>query len=317
MANKTINMSYHFKTVLLLAIVLNFATIKVFSQYQPMLRDNSKWLSYCYFEGSCNESNQIIGDSVVNDTIYKILYSNSPCTCLRPFAGNIELLREDSISKIVYLRDQFLAAGETEWYNFALNVGDTFHCINQNNNSIILDSITDTIINGFGSSYPPYISPLKVFYFHFDDIQFHTEPVIWIEGIGSLSGLNSPTIERYTWGFNGLLCHFDSLGNRDYHYSDGWPVDSCEGPYVGINELYNSNKIILYPNPANDKITIESTAINKDAKIFVYDVQGKLLTQQLLFMTKTDLDISHLAKGLYIVKFANADKIEMRIFLKE
>ena len=62
----------------------------------------------------------------------------------------------------------------------------------------------------------------------------------------------------------------------------------------GINQLANNN-IKIYPNPANNKITIDANDI-LDVKLF--DVLGKQITA-----TKTnDVDVSNLNEGVYFIQ---------------
>jgi hypothetical protein len=81
------------------------------------------------------------------------------------------------------------------------------------------------------------------------------------------------------------------------------------------NELSQYFKI--YPNPANDKITIENSSVTKDQTISVYDIQGQLLIQQPMLQAKTNIDIAKLVKGMYYVKVKTEKGIAVKKFVKE
>ncbi len=51
--------------------------------------------------------------------------------------------------------------------------------------------------------------------------------------------------------------------------------------------------------------------------ISIYNVQGQLLIQQPMLHTKTNIDISQLAKGLYVVEVKMGKGIRLEKFVKE
>ena len=78
---------------------------------------------------------------------------------------------------------------------------------------------------------------------------------------------------------------------------------------VAISETTNRNKLILiYPNPAKDIITIaDRSGDNSPVMILIYDIHGLLLLHQTIHNTRTEIDVSKLEKGVYIVK-VNGEK---------
>ena len=89
--------------------------------------------------------------------------------------------------------------------------------------------------------------------------------------------------------------------------------------HLGIEEISNSVSFIIIPNPAKDKITVEvkQETIVKNTLISIYNIQGQLLLQQQLKAEKTELDISGLAKGVYLIKLKSFAKSEVSRFVKE
>jgi len=86
---------------------------------------------------------------------------------------------------------------------------------------------------------------------------------------------------------------------------------------IKINE--NKSSITIYPDPVRDLVTIETkqTAALRNSVIFIYDLKGKLLFQQYLKLGKTYIDISGLAKGIYILSLNSNDKTEVKRIVKE
>jgi hypothetical protein len=84
-------------------------------------------------------------------------------------------------------------------------------------------------------------------------------------------------------------------GNMNFTYSD-----------VGINEQ-NGEQLKVYPSPANDTLFIEykdSTQIT----VMIYDIHGKKVLTDTT-KGKTEIDISHLSKGTYVVNILSEGKI--------
>jgi hypothetical protein len=66
----------------------------------------------------------------------------------------------------------------------------------------------------------------------------------------------------------------------------------------GIANLKVSDNFIIYPNPANDKITIEANSIGAPYVVKLYDAQGKLVFTGI---SSKEIDISTLPKGVYAI----------------
>ena len=81
--------------------------------------------------------------------------------------------------------------------------------------------------------------------------------------------------------------------------------------------LGNAGDLYIYPNPANDHISIETSVFITDATISIYNIEGQLLTLQAMQEEKTDMDISSFAKGVYIIKVKTDHVIAINKFVKE
>jgi len=89
---------------------------------------------------------------------------------------------------------------------------------------------------------------------------------------------------------------------------------------TGINELNNiENKIIVYPNPANNKLFINFPELHANQKniITIYNIQGQKIIEQLSQIEKTEIDISKFERGIYILKLVTIEKTDVLKFLKE
>jgi hypothetical protein len=70
---------------------------------------------------------------------------------------------------------------------------------------------------------------------------------------------------------------------------------------IEVSKINNLNEtIVVYPNPTTGKITIEHPVSLDEIKVF--DLTGKVLMKiKTLGNTKSDIDIGHLAQGIYIL----------------
>ncbi len=82
-------------------------------------------------------------------------------------------------------------------------------------------------------------------------------------------------------------------------------TDSIGGNPVSINDISfsESNKLIVFPNPFKNKITVYYKGIIEKAyNILVYDMTGKeIFTQKNVATNKTTIDLAQLTAGFYII----------------
>ena len=127
-------------------------------------------------------------------------------------------------------------------------------------------------------------------------------------------------------GFSAGVGDYESLafspsGQAYVAYSDGansWrsTVMKYDSVMVGINELKES-KFSLYPNPATDKITIETSGASKGSYLAILNIEGQQLITRQITHPKTQLDISTLPSGVYFVRLTNVKSVEVGKFIKE
>jgi hypothetical protein len=95
------------------------------------------------------------------------------------------------------------------------------------------------------------------------------------------------------------------LGMMNFYYST----------FVGVNDdpsTYSAAKV--YPNPASNKINIESTGT---AQIQLLDISGKLISNRKI-QGNAQIDVSGLNTGIYFVKIINESGVEsVSKFIKE
>lgn len=71
--------------------------------------------------------------------------------------------------------------------------------------------------------------------------------------------------------------------------------------------VINSEKIVLYPNPATKTIVFEG--LKKSTEFILYDLTGRIIYRGKLFLSNNRLDISNLQNGNYYIKLKNKKTI--------
>lgn len=108
-------------------------------------------------------------------------------------------------------------------------------------------------------------------------------------------------------------------GSWPYYYLDDVSAYYCGPDTTGINELCQYN-FTIFPNPVKEYFNIElsnSKGLNENTFISVYNIQGQLIIQQSIKQTNTEVDISKLSKGLYIVKVDALTNTTFKKLIKE
>ncbi len=73
-------------------------------------------------------------------------------------------------------------------------------------------------------------------------------------------------------------------------------------------EEFSSKEITITPNPASDQIKIGVLPYLNGGNLNIYDLQGRLMYNQDVVSDTMDLNVSFLAKGLYLVQLQNKSK---------
>jgi len=69
---------------------------------------------------------------------------------------------------------------------------------------------------------------------------------------------------------------------------------------VGIENPNGTPSVYIFPNPVKNNLKVSGT--DKNAKINLIDMKGKLLQSVIARENSTDIDVSSLSPGLYLLK---------------
>jgi hypothetical protein len=93
-----------------------------------------------------------------------------------------------------------------------------------------------------------------------------------------------------------------------YYYIDDVSVYECDS-LVGVEENSIENKIKIYPNPANDFVSIELPLNLNHAQLNIYNLIGQLVSKKQLMKSNQQFPILELDSGIYIFVIQNEDKV--------
>lgn len=85
----------------------------------------------------------------------------------------------------------------------------------------------------------------------------------------------------------------------------------------GVDEKGNNMVLSVYPNPADEKLSIACKNFKAGQQVTVYDIQGRPVLQFSLSAAKTELDVSRLAPGNYIIRVGSATETGSALFVKK
>ena len=83
---------------------------------------------------------------------------------------------------------------------------------------------------------------------------------------------------------------------------------------LSTSEYYIDTSLVLYPNPTKDHIYIEGNSAIKSIEI--YDIQGRMLTQENYNSKNVNLNMSNQATGIYFVKIKTAKGVKTEKVVK-
>lgn len=280
-------------------VLISFAIQLNGQGYHPLIRTGACWdnatyvsMAVCYTSASRTEF--LPGDSLRDGMAYRLMneypFLGTPSpggTICAPFTVSLTparnaLLREDTLSRKVFIHDVLSEQHDQLLYDFSLQAGDTLEApYTTLGGLMIVDHVADTLLqNG---------ETRKIFCF---------DPacsIYYLESVGGWQGLTQPIAMGLGWG-GVLLCSKNGSqpmwGNQCNYQFVGLDSDSPDGYRIG-------------PNPAVDHLIIE----NMDGMPFPSGAEIKLLSLTGTIIrsgafpagqTSVNFDLTGIRSGLYI-----------------
>lgn len=101
-----------------------------------------------------------------------------------------------------------------------------------------------------------------------------------------------------------------SVGTGQIHKAAGLSVRCVKNTSTFINRNDMRRSITLYPNPTNGVFQIEFSNHTK-ASVLIYSMTGEFIHSEQIIQTNTTINLSHLQKGIYLIKIQSDDYIKI------
>lgn len=287
------------KTAITLFLGLTLSGLIYSQNYFPIVQENNEWnVLQVIYPGTGNpwdtiywtQTYKFTGDTIISEQTYKKVYlSEEEIPTNWEYEGGI---REED-EKVWYFSKY--SNGEILIYDFTIEVGDTISYLPQ---PFVVDSINYHEIHGEDRKHF-YLSYLEIPYTEF-----------WIEGIGSNYGILSSGGGMGLGGWTWFLCMSE---NEELIYMNP-NYNSCHLISTEIEEISKS-AIQVYPNPAQNKIKITNPENVKIESISIIDLKGNTLKK--FKKNKTELDLSGISTGMYLIKLTYGNEEVIRKIMIE
>jgi hypothetical protein len=76
------------------------------------------------------------------------------------------------------------------------------------------------------------------------------------------------------------------------------------------SEIFNENMIQVYPNPSNGLVILEKALGSSKEQYQIFDLAGRSVMQGVLTQSKSQIDLSHLAEGMYNLTVSGPSSIQ-------
>jgi hypothetical protein len=86
---------------------------------------------------------------------------------------------------------------------------------------------------------------------------------------------------------------------------------------ASISNTLKATAIQVYPNPATNSISFNVENVSKNATASVFSIDGKMVATQAINNSKSEMNISSIIKGMYVLQIKNGEQLLTSKFIKE
>jgi hypothetical protein len=86
---------------------------------------------------------------------------------------------------------------------------------------------------------------------------------------------------------------------------------------VPEKQYFSNLNLQIFPNPSSSFITVSLKVNYSGSTLSIFNLNGQEILRQTIFETKTQIDISHLPSGIYIVRVMNEREVKVGKIVKE
>lgn len=225
---------------------------------------------------------------------------------------------------------------------FTSTIGDTLKCIDIYFNPVLTDASLYAIelnVWSEGAGVPgtllyqsdTIVTPMYAQTGHDHFTHYYLDPPLYLPAGPFYIGFTQKTDQQLNVGFDRNTNTQDKIY---YNLSTpSWSTSSYTGslmmrPVFGVADFYagmednaviakRTSNITVYPNPANDKLYINTSANTPDEKVSysIIDMYGRTVAENKI-STLEYIDISGLAEGIYFIRVVSGNKTSAVKFVK-
>ncbi|MCF8308721.1 MAG: T9SS type A sorting domain-containing protein [Bacteroidales bacterium] len=288
------------KSIIIITTLLLFSAISV---GQSLIDTNKTWkvVENANWGASITNTYQFEGDTNINNLTYQKLFvaADSACTDWQLHT----VMRENASGKVYRYSDY---TGEELVYDFELQENDTFEGSYYGAPiELTVDSV-DMITLENGEVRKRMILTSN----------FYSGEEIWIEGVGSLNGLDFVGYNMMTadhWYELNCYTENDTLKYDNPNY------ESCFYTTVGMDETVSNHEFSVSPNPFKQQLIVDiDSHDNKVFDIKLINPQGIVVLEKLSVRTgKHILTVQSLEKGIYLLQlYGNGGLVATKKLIK-
>jgi len=139
--------------------------------------------------------------------------------------------------------------------------------------------------------------------------------LFWIEKVGCNAGYKNYCLyPMYNINMSCMSSNDTIYYNNYYNYVPIYQQGKCDNN-VGLNTDIEIPAIDIFPNPMIEKLYINQ--ILQKTELFLYNLEGQLWIQKSLNPGKSEIELSNLIKGVYILKLLSNNNIYITKIIKE
>lgn len=162
-------------------------------------------------------------------------------------------------------------------------------------------------------------------------VEDNTDPTISVETEATITAANTWQVLTFdfanqvpataainfanTYDMVSIFYDFGTTGSGKIYYVD----NVAFGLITSTSEnLLEGNKLIVYPNPANDQLNFDLSNLKSNSTLSIYNLKGQLVQQvQGQSPAKVNLDISKLNEGMYLIQVQSENEVISTRFIKQ
>lgn len=167
-----------------------------------------------------------------------------------------------------------------------------------------------TVVDGWGELTTPYGT------FDVLRVQHRIEETDSVEYDGTNFGIDIPVMYEYEWLTNGEKVPVLKVTTTEVLGVEAViSVEYRDNNYLSTENIQSSDNLLVYPNPANDELTISWKEGSKSVR--VYHVSGTLADEFLFQSVSKTINTSEYESGMYFLSIENEGQVVIKSFIKQ